>query len=108
MEDNQYIFFALGGLMHGITHMAVIIACIILVIKQKNGATILMLIASILTLLFSLGSIVWNQIAARNGAESLVKATKIISVVGALPYILFAIGLLFFVIKHVKKQRREP
>ncbi|WP_165819378.1 hypothetical protein [Flagellimonas aquimarina] len=74
-----------------------------MLIKQKNSATILMLTASILTLLFSVGSIIWNRIAAYNGAESLVQATKIISILGAIPYILFALGLLLFAVRHLRK-----
>ncbi len=103
METNQYIHFIISGLINGFAHLAVIAACIIIVIKQKNSASILMLVASILTLLFSVGSIIWNKIAAYNGAESLVQATKIISILGAIPYILFALGLLLFAVKHVKR-----
>ncbi|PWL38607.1 hypothetical protein DKG77_10130 [Flagellimonas aquimarina] len=103
MENNEYIHFIIGGLLHGISHLAVITACIIMLIKQKNSATILMLTASILTLLFSVGSIIWNRIAAYNGAESLVQATKIISILGAIPYILFALGLLLFAVRHLRK-----
>lgn len=85
METNQYIHFIISGLLNEIAHLIIIIACIIIVVKQKNGATILMLIASILTLLFSAGSIIWNKIAAYDGAESLVRVTKITSILGVYP-----------------------
>lgn len=107
METNQYIHFIISGLLNGIAHLIVIIACIVMVVKQKNSATILMLIASILTLLFSAGSIIWNKIAAYNGAESLVQVTKITSIIGVVPYILFALGLILYAVKYLKKHKAE-
>ncbi|WP_298925549.1 hypothetical protein [uncultured Allomuricauda sp.] len=105
METNQYIHFIISGLLNGIAHLIVIIACIVMVVKQKNSATILMLIASILTLLFSAGSIIWNKVAAYNGTESLVQATKITSIIGVIPYILFALGLILYATKYLKKNK---
>lgn len=107
MEYNDSFYYMASGFLHGITHLVVIVACIVLVMKQKSAAAILMLIASVLTLLFSVLSIVWTQLAARSGAESLLQSNKILSIAGTIPYILFAVGLLWFAIKHKKSSRIE-
>ncbi|MDC6363078.1 MULTISPECIES: hypothetical protein [Flavobacteriaceae] len=105
MENNDSLYFAVGGLFYGLIQLIVLIACIILVLKQRNTATILMLTGQILSIVFSLGGYLWNFLAAKNGVDSLLQANKIMSVVGPLPYGLFAIGLILFAMNQVKKKR---
>lgn len=104
MENNETFFFAAGGVLNGIAHLTVIIACIILVLKRKSAPTILMLVAQLLVLFLYVGSFAWTAIAARQGAETLVWTSKIIAMLGPFPYILFAAGLLWFVITLAKKR----
>ncbi len=105
MENNDSLYFAVGGLFYGLMQLIVLIACIILVLKQRNTATILMLIGQILSIVFSLGRYLWNFLAAQNGVDSVLQAQKIMSMIGPLPYGLFAIGLILFAMNQVKKKR---
>ncbi|SHG24469.1 hypothetical protein [Flagellimonas flava] len=103
MDDSQTLIFALGSLLGTLGQLAVIIACIILVSKRKNTATILMLVGSVLGLVFTVLNLSGNILAANGGVESLMTWTKIFALLGPLPYILFGIGLLFYAISFVKK-----
>ncbi len=105
MENSHALSFAIGGILSTLAQIAVIIGCIILVTKQKNGATILMLAASILSLFFAIGNFSWTLVASRYGPDSILSWSKIAALIGPLPYILFAVGLLLFAINHVKKQQ---
>ena len=107
MDYSDSIYYALGSLLYGITNLLVIIACIVLVVKHKNIGTILMLIGSVSILLFSILNIVWTQLAARESSESLLQATRLMSIIGPLPNTLFAVGLILFVVRYLKKQRMD-
>jgi hypothetical protein len=107
MDNTDSIYFAASGLLHGIIQLVVIVACIILVAKQKSSATILMLVGQILALLFSMGGYVWNFVAARDGVDSLLMANKIMALLGPLPYAIFAIGLVLYATNQVKKKHLE-
>ncbi|MEM7486970.1 MAG: hypothetical protein AAF348_17320 [Bacteroidota bacterium] len=105
MEESHTLFFAIGGILNTLGQLMIIIGCILLTIKQKNIGTIIMLIASILSLFFMIGSFTGNFIAGQYGVDSILSWSKIISVLGPLPYILFAIGLLIYAVKYVDKSK---
>ena len=107
MDNSDTLFFAAGGLLNGIAHLLIIIACVVLVIKRKSGPAVLMLAAQVLALLFYVGSLAWTTFAARQGAESLVQTSKILAMLGPLPHILFAVGLLWLAISLVKKGKNQ-
>ncbi|MDC6364992.1 MULTISPECIES: hypothetical protein [Flavobacteriaceae] len=107
MDNTHTIFYAAGGVLNGIAQLIVLIACIVLVIKQKSGATILMLIAQILGLFFSIGGFAWTGLSAQLGPESVLYASKMTAVLSPIPHILFAIGLLLFVFHKVKKAPKD-
>ncbi len=102
--ENLEIYFALGAILSAIGQLLFVLGCIILVIKQKNSGTILMLIGSILNILFSLGSYIWTIFAARQSAEAVAQSTVLQSIVGRIPFIVIAVGLLLYVVAHVKKR----
>ena len=103
MDDSYTLFFALGSILGTLAQLAVIVACIILVSKQKNGGTLLMLIGSILTLVFNILNFSGTLLAGNLGADSILSWTKIFAVIGPIPYILFGVGLLIYAIHHVRK-----
>lgn len=103
MTDIQP-FYILASLISGLVQLAMLIICIVLVFKNKNTATMLMLIGSILTILFYIANVVWPAIASLNGAESVVKSVAILNVLGNISYVIFTIGFALFVIKHVQKR----
>ncbi|RDY61295.1 hypothetical protein [Flagellimonas nanhaiensis] len=104
METNHTFFFAAGGVLNGIAQLVVLIACIILVIKQKSGSTIMMLVAQILGIFVSVGGFTWTALSAQVDPESVLTASKTMALLGPLPHILFAIGLIWFVYSNVKKR----
>jgi hypothetical protein len=77
----------------------------VLVIKQKNGATMLMLVSQILAFLVIILSYALPVFAARESMEALFQITKLMTILKPLPDILFAIGLLWFAIKWVKNKK---
>ncbi|WP_431121638.1 hypothetical protein [Flagellimonas flava] len=103
MDDSYTLFFALGSILGTVAQLAVIIGCIVLVSKQKNAGTLLMLIGSILTLVFNILNFSGSLFAGHRGADSVLSWTKMFAVIGPLPYILFGIGLLVYAIGHVRK-----
>ncbi|AWX43026.1 hypothetical protein HME9304_00013 [Flagellimonas maritima] len=100
MEDSHTLYYAFGGILSALGQLALIIGCIVLVIKQKNIGTIIMLVASILSLLFMIASYAGNFIAGSYGTDLILTWSQIIAVVGPIPYILFAAGLLIHAIKY--------
>ena len=104
METDHTIFYAAGGVLNGIAQLIVLIACIVLVIKQKSGSTILMLIAQIMGIFVSIGGFTWTALSAQLGSESVLRASKLMALMGPIPHILFAVGLLWFVLSKVKKR----
>ncbi len=102
MSDIEPLFI-FGGILRGLAQLVMLIICIVLVYKKKNTATLLMLIGSILTILFYVANIAWPLISASSGTESLAKSVAILNVLGNIPYLVFILGFILFVIKHVKK-----
>ena len=107
MENSDTLFFATGGFLNGIAYLLVIVACVVLVLKRKSGPAILMLASQLLALLFFVGSFVVTAVSARQSAETLVSTTKIMALLGPLPHILFAIGLLWFAVSLAKKENSK-
>lgn len=103
MDNSQTFIYAIGSLLGVLGQIVVIIACIILISKKKNPATMLMLIASILALVVTILNFSGNIIAAQAGVDSVLTWSKIFALIGPLPYVLFAIGLILFATNHVKK-----
>ncbi|WP_136465572.1 hypothetical protein [Flagellimonas onchidii] len=100
---NLQTYFVFGGILGGLGTLLFVIGCIVLVVKQKNTGSILMLVGAILSILLYFGNLLWSLIAAREGSEFLAKTSAIQNIVGQLPFIISAIGLLLFGIKYVKK-----
>lgn len=102
--ENIQSYFVFGGILSGLGTLLFLIGCIVLVVKQKNTGTILMLIGAILSILLYFGNLLWSYIAAREGAEFLAKTSAIQNVVGQLPFIISSIGLLLFGVTYLKKR----
>ncbi|GMN09148.1 hypothetical protein MTsPCn9_03960 [Croceitalea sp. MTPC9] len=102
MTDINPIYI-IGGIIGFLAQLALLAICILLVYKRKNGATIIMLIGSILIVLSHVSNLIWPIIASRNGPENLAKSVMVLNFLGTIPYIVFTIGFGLFVIKHIKK-----
>ncbi|MCW5516508.1 hypothetical protein [Muriicola sp. Z0-33] len=75
--------------------LTVLIACIMLLIKQRSIAAGLMTAGMILSVIFTVFGFLVNIISANKSAEALIKNQGIISTLNSLSYLLFGIGLLF-------------
>ena len=103
---NFELYYYFSGILNTLGKIILLIACIVLYVKQRNGASIMMLVGAVLTIVFAILGFIWNLLAAQVGPESVVKINGIINIIGQLPYILFTIGLLLFCINHIKKKGR--
>ena len=104
MENDESVYFLVGLILNNMSNLILLTTSIILVRKRKNAITILILIANILAFVFFWISVFGVRIAAqKNGTEGLLKFNQFVNTVGPLPHILFSIGLLLFVVKHLKK-----
>lgn len=103
--ENIETYFVVGGVLNVVGKLIIIAACIILVIKQKNSATILMLVGSVLSAVLSLAGIVWAAASAYKNPEAVLTANGAMSILKELPYILFALGLILYAIKYLKKYK---
>ncbi|MCR9227653.1 MAG: hypothetical protein NXH90_09575 [Flavobacteriaceae bacterium] len=105
--ENLQNYYVIGGALNTLGQLIIVIASIILLIKQRNIPVFLILLGSTLSILFSVGSVFWNMVSAQDGPESLARNAGIVNIVSQLPYLLFAIGLLLYIIMFVKKQIKK-
>lgn len=96
-----------GGAIATLTQFTLLVFCIVLILKHKNTATILMLTGSVLHIIFSILNIVWTAVAARNGADAIVDSVYVLNVLKNIPYLLFTIGFGLFVIRDIPKQLKN-
>ncbi|MFC4219949.1 hypothetical protein [Flagellimonas marina] len=105
--ENYEAYYMIGGGLNAIGKLIVVLATGILLSKQRNSGTLLMFLGSVLSIIFSLGTLLLTTFSAQNGAQSIVKVNALGSILNPLPYILFAIGLLLFAAKQVKKRQHD-
>jgi len=105
--ENYEAYFMIGGGLNTLGKLILILASGILMAKQRNLGTVLMFLGSLLSIVFSLGIMLLTTFSAQEGPESVVKANALGNLFAPLPYILFAIGLLLFSAKQVKKQSQN-
>ena len=102
MKDFEILYLT-GGVISTIFQLVIIVATGMLLFKKRSLASGLMFVGSLFSILFYGFSFLGTTLMARQGAESLVKFNGIFSIVNQIPHILFAIGLLLFVIQYLKK-----
>ena len=102
MENNE-ILLALSGGVGAITQLVLIAASIILVYKNKNAGSILMLVGSILMFICLLSNSLLPILTARQGAESLAKTVVLLQVIRQIPFLLYTLGVIIFAINTTKK-----
>ena len=103
--ENFEFFYLTSGVISTILQLVVIVATGMLFFKKRNMASGLMFFGSLFTVLFYGFSLFGNTLMAYDGTESVVKFNAIFGIVSQIPRVLFALGLLFFVIQYLKKER---
>jgi len=79
-------------------YLIVLIGCIVLLIKKRSLATVLMFTGMILSVIFTVLGFFMNFIAAKSSPEELVRNQGVFSTMNALAYLLFGIGILLLAI----------
>ncbi|WP_298999132.1 hypothetical protein ACOKFD_04665 [Flagellimonas sp. S174] len=103
MKDYEILYLT-SGVISTIFQLVIIVATGILLFKKRSVATGLMFVGSLLSVAFYGFSLFGSTLVARQGAEDLVKFNAIFSIVNQIPHILFAVGLLLFIIQYTKKE----
>ncbi len=103
--DNIQLQYALASLMNGVIHLIVLVATIVLIIKKRSMATLLLFIGSLLTSLGFIGGFIYNAIAAKDGAEALLNAQVYLNFFSVFSFFLFGIGFLLLVLNNFKKKK---
>ena len=101
--DTLQLQFAFAGILNGLVHLIILIASIILIIKKRSAATIILFIGSILTSLGFIGGFVYNAIAARNGTDALLNAQVLLNFFSVFSFFIFGTGFLLLVLNNFKK-----
>ena len=95
----------IAGVFSSISHLLILIGVIIIISKQKNAGSLLMFFGQILILLVSITNIIW-PILFKTGSEKVIQIQSIISILSGISYFIFALGLLLFSIRLIKKERK--
>lgn len=98
--ENLEIYYMAGSTIGTIGQIVLLIACAVLIYKQRNIATLLMLLGSLLSIVFTVGRVAWTALANIENPESYAQAMAVLNIFVQFPYLLFVIGLLLFAVKH--------
>lgn len=101
------ILNTIGGILLYFAKLIVLITCIIAFFKQRNSGSILLLIGSVAIILADILGIFLIIYAGNTNAMEIVKYTGINSIISAITNIIFALGLLLFIIQIVKPPVRK-
>jgi len=101
--DNIQLHLAITAIINGLVQLIVLIATIIMLIKKRNSATVLLCIGSILNILGFVGGIIYNAMAAQYGTDAILQAQINLNYFNAFAYVIFGIGLLLLAISYVEK-----
>ncbi|MEM9363265.1 MAG: hypothetical protein AAGA43_11545 [Bacteroidota bacterium] len=104
MKDFE-VFYLTSGVISTIFQLVAVVATGMLLFKKRSLATGLMFFGSLFSIVFYGFSFLGTTLMARQGAESVVKFNAIFSIINQIPHILFAIGLLLFVIQYLKRTK---
>ena len=98
MEESDLIISKLAPFVFGFIQFIIIIACVILVSKKSSIGTIVMLVSSILSGLMD----IIRPIVYSFDVDNFMLVNNIFTILSAMFYGLFGLGLLLFVINFNK------
>jgi len=93
MEDYNILFYA-GQLLYGLAELGILVGSILLVMKHRNVATLLMLFGSIFSIVFYILNQVIYLFDVLNNMDSLMLFQGGFSIAGGFCFLIFAIGLI--------------
>ncbi|MGI9547051.1 MAG: hypothetical protein ACR2MM_07435 [Flavobacteriaceae bacterium] len=107
MTETYLEYFALGYVLAFLTQLIILIACIVLIIKERSLASVLLLTGSLLTFLMSITTVITNVVVAKTGnPEELLKYQGFSYGLSEFCYLIFAIGLILFVFQHIREKTK--
>ena len=100
--ENLPLPHMIGSALWFIAQLSVILFCLILLIKRPSLAAILMFCGMVLSLIFgSLGFLIF-PLLGESDPESVLRTQGVLSILGSLAFMIFAIGLLLLVLRVIK------
>jgi len=103
MEQEYTIYYGILTAFYGIIAITTIIGSIIYTFKKRNLAGVLMIVGSIFQLISTIASPIITTISSRYSVENIITSNLIISSVGTIFSIVFAIGFIMAMIAIKKK-----
>ena len=98
--------YAVGAFLNGLTQLIILIGCIILILKQKNLANLLLLLGIILMFMLSIAGIIW-PITVKGSPEDLLSIQGTLAVLRGIAYLIFGIGFLLLAINNLRKKAQH-
>ena len=112
MEQEYTIYYGILTAFYGIIAITTIIGSIIYTFKKRNLAGVLMIVGSIFQLISTIASPIITTISSRYSVENIITSNLIISSVGTIFSIVFAIGFIMAMIaingKILGKREKKP
>ena len=88
-------------------HLVVFVGCILLLLKRRSLAALLMLVGISLSALFSVLGVLMTSLSASESPEAVIKTQGTFSILNTLSYLLFGLGLLLLAIKTKGRKNSE-
>ncbi|WP_299103112.1 hypothetical protein [uncultured Winogradskyella sp.] len=107
MDSSTQILFSIGQIISSISMLIILAATIVLIIKKRTPATWTIFIGYLLFCIKYVVSLIITIMAGRYSMDTLLQIQGISNIVRSLSYLIFAIGLLMFVITELSKKDSE-
>ena len=106
MVDTILSYFIIGSSLTFIGQLAVWVVCLLLLIRERNWASVFLFSGSTLVSLSSIAGIFIEAVIAGNSTpEVLLQYKGIMYIIDALFYLVFAIGIVLFVLQYFRVHR---
>ncbi|WP_411031024.1 hypothetical protein [Spongiimicrobium sp. 3-5] len=103
MNENIPVLLSVGSFLHAVGQLLLLVISVILFLKQKSFASILMLLGISFSVLFGIGGFVMLTLASKTGPEAILRIQGIFSIINGISHLVFAIGVLLLILTVIKK-----
>ena len=103
MEESFISYYMIGSVLTFLSQFSIWIVCLLLFIRERTWPGILLFTGSTLIIMGTTGGVlVQSLIAGTSGPEDLLKYQGYTYISNAVFYLVFAIGLVLFIVKYLK------
>lgn len=99
--------FAIAGIINGLVQLIILVASIVILVKKKSIATVLLFVGTLLNIIGFVGGYIYNAIAAQNGTEAILDAQVTLHFFNAFSLLVFGVGLLLLAVNHFGKHSTD-